>query len=196
MYSNFTVREYIYSICRNRNENDKVKRLINIIDKKNNKRYPIYNKYFMNLIPLSLRLYFNKRIKIDFNLPCLLSNHFILRLLSRFKDENISIIMNDINRILNNRSNIGLSNNSNSIIELYGLFYSIVYSNINNILLTIIPYSIIHTDDRYLYKCSVSTIKQIKSRKNNGYNKKKINKRSNSLYNKIIRSRQSRNIYL
>ena len=195
MCNNLTVKEYIYSICKTNEEVNKVKKLISIIDKSNNKREPIYNKYFTSIIPISLRLYFNKRVKIDFNLPCLLSNHFVLRLLSRFKEENIITIMNDINKILSNKNNITIK--CNGVIELYGLFFSIIYSNINNILLTIIPYSIIHTEDRYLYKYNVSTIKRLKSRKNNGYNKKKlIKKTTNLLYNKTIRNKQSRNTYL
>lgn len=160
---NETVKEYLCRICRTTDEKHKILQFLKIIQNKEDQKHPSLNNDFDSIIPLKLRKYLNMMIKLDFNLPCLLSNHFTIRLLSRFKNESIYKIMNDIQRAFTVKDSSSLGN---GIIKLYGTFYSIVYSNINNILLTIIPYRQSDSD-----KNNNSRNDFVKCRRNNGHNR-------------------------
>lgn len=168
---NLTVGGYFQNVCRDKREKDQLDRLITLIDKKNESNIHIFDKDFRNYISYPLRMYFNLRLKIDFKLPCLVSNHFVLRLIDRFKNESIRLIMEDIVRVLGNSTNY-IVFKGNGIIELFSIFYSIVYSNINNILLTIIPYTKGYSSIRYIQQYC----------KNNRSSKKISNKNKKNRY--------------
>ena len=155
---NETVKEYLLRRCRNEVERNKIRMFLKIVNRKRDKYHPALNGNYIQTIPFKLRLYLNSTIKHDFDLNVLLSNHFTLRLLSRFSNKSIVEIMLDIHRALE-RSNVLHINNS--IIKLFGISYAVVYSNINKILLTI-------TDREVKDKIKIQ-----RNRRNNGYNRLK-----------------------
>lgn len=178
---NETVKDYLLRKCRNEVEKNKIRLFLKIVNKKKDRYHPALNGNYTQTIPVNLRVRLNKVIKYDFDLNVLLSNHFTLRLLSRFSNKSIVEIMLDIHRALKG-TNIEVVDEN--IFKLYGISYAVIYSNINKILLTI--------TDREIK----DMVKLYRSRRNNGYNRLKgnyynVRKKSKVKCKKFISKRRS-----
>ena len=178
---NETVKDYLLRKCRTEVERNKIRLFLKIVNEKKDRYHPALNGNYTQTIPINLRIRLNKAIKYDFDLNVLLSNHFTLRLLSRFSDKSIVEIMLDVHRALE-RTNVMTINEN--IFKLFGISYAVIYSNINNILLTII--------DREIK----DMVKLYRSRRNNGYNRLKgdynnVRKKSKVKCKKDISKRKS-----
>lgn len=110
----------------------------NFIDYKNdllaqNNSYnkSIYDSFF-KFIKKDIMDKIKDTLKSDYHLRCNISDHFIMRLICRFGDTPVDFIMNDISRAYNNRSKYSKEKG-----RLQGNFYKVVYSEKDNILITI-----------------------------------------------------------
>lgn len=94
------------------------------------KRFLVVYKHH---IPLVVRQRVIDRIIEDFNLPYNIQDHFVARLLCRFKNKPINFIFDDIKRAYKRRKAIGNDTEG----SLRGQYIKIIYNRINNEVVTV-----------------------------------------------------------